>query len=388
MSIVKKTGNINFLGYSGYGYLKISDIDSYNTKYTVSWSVGFHNSAWFQQGSGHVYSKVTATDHDSNRGSYSTSSTVSAGSHKIDGSTYSFRRTHSDRTIKITAKVSFNGDSGTTSWSHTIPARPHYTVSYSGNGSDVSNVPSSQTKWYDETLTLSSKVPTRSGYAFIGWGISSTDTSANYSAGGSYKSNRSIKLYAIWKALTHTVTFYTYDGTVVFNTITKTNDKSITIPMSVPTKTNYDFVGWNTDVNWGGSLYQPGETLTSDSITAFYAEWKLQQGTVYIMAPTGVNDDGSYIDFQIVCTLVGDGGDSFVMGDVKISSSYKVPSGYEMIYNKYLSTRPEYCIPYGGTPEGSESGTYGYNTTKSYYLQLRDIKPSIYSYLKGHAELV
>ena len=71
-----------------------------------------------------------------------------------------------------------------------------FTVTFNANGG--SGAPSSQTKTYGVTLTLSSVVPTRSGYNFVGWGTASTSTSPSYSAGGSYTSNASITLYAIW----------------------------------------------------------------------------------------------------------------------------------------------------------------------------------------------
>lgn len=71
----------------------------------------------------------------------------------------------------------------------TVPAvaRPTYTVSYNANGG--SGAPSNQTKQHDITLTLSSVKPTRDGYEFAGWGMSATDTSVKYSAGGQYTGN-------------------------------------------------------------------------------------------------------------------------------------------------------------------------------------------------------
>lgn len=71
-----------------------------------------------------------------------------------------------------------------------------YTVSYNANGG--SNAPSPQTKYYGYNLTLSSQIPTRTGYDFAGWGTYATDTTVNYSAGGAYSSNSSTTLYAIW----------------------------------------------------------------------------------------------------------------------------------------------------------------------------------------------
>ena len=69
-------------------------------------------------------------------------------------------------------------------------------VSYNANGG--SGAPSSQTKYFNETLTLSSTRPTRSGYTFLGWSTSSTATSATYSAGGSFTTNANTTLYAVW----------------------------------------------------------------------------------------------------------------------------------------------------------------------------------------------
>lgn len=71
-----------------------------------------------------------------------------------------------------------------------------YTVSYNANGG--SGAPSSQTKTYGQTLTLSSTRPTRSGYNFKGWATSSTG-SVVYQPGGSYTSNSAITLYAVWE---------------------------------------------------------------------------------------------------------------------------------------------------------------------------------------------
>lgn len=71
-----------------------------------------------------------------------------------------------------------------------------YAVTYNANGG--SGAPATQTKTYGVTLTLSSTVPTRDGYNFLGWGTSATATSATYSAGGSYTANAAITLYAVW----------------------------------------------------------------------------------------------------------------------------------------------------------------------------------------------
>ncbi len=71
-----------------------------------------------------------------------------------------------------------------------------YTISYNANGG--TGAPSNQTKTHGISLTLSSTKPTRSGYTFLGWSTSSSTTSASYQPGGSYTSDFSITLYAVW----------------------------------------------------------------------------------------------------------------------------------------------------------------------------------------------
>lgn len=88
-------------------------------------------------------------------------------------------------------------DSGTVS----VAAKPSYKVSYNANGGSLGSVPSSQTKWYGEALTLSTAKPTRTGYTFLGWGTASNDASVDYAAGASYTANQAITLYAIWKVV-------------------------------------------------------------------------------------------------------------------------------------------------------------------------------------------
>ena len=90
-------------------------------------------------------------------------------------------------------------------WESNAPTT--YTVSYNANGG--SGAPSSQTKTHGVTLTLSSTKPTRSGYSFLGWSTSSSATSASYSAGGSYTTNASCTMYAVWSC-NHSSTSQSY----------------------------------------------------------------------------------------------------------------------------------------------------------------------------------
>ena len=72
-----------------------------------------------------------------------------------------------------------------------------YTVTYNANGG--SGAPAAQTAISGINLTLSSTVPTKSGYTFLGWSTSNTATTATYAKGATYTANVSATLYAVWK---------------------------------------------------------------------------------------------------------------------------------------------------------------------------------------------
>lgn len=95
-----------------------------------------------------------------------------------------------------------------------------YTVSYAKNTTaTVGNMPSNQTKTHGVDLTLSSNVPTRSGYTFKGWATSASGSVA-YAAGGKYTANADIILYAVWWA--NKATLSTVSNTTIGSTGTAT----------------------------------------------------------------------------------------------------------------------------------------------------------------------
>lgn len=73
----------------------------------------------------------------------------------------------------------------------------NYSISYDMNGGNGSI--SSQTKAYGQELILSSTIPTRNDYKFIGWNTDKNAASAQYQAGDKYTSNGNATLYAIWQ---------------------------------------------------------------------------------------------------------------------------------------------------------------------------------------------
>lgn len=86
--------------------------------------------------------------------------------------------------------------SNSTGGSVTIPG---YTVSYDGNGG--TGAPASVTKSKNIDIQVSSAVPVRDGYQFLGWATSPDAGTAEYTAGDMYRENADVTLYAVWKKL-------------------------------------------------------------------------------------------------------------------------------------------------------------------------------------------
>lgn len=202
---------------------------------------------------------------------------ASSGSGTFTG-TYSISGNGSaTKTVTVTFK-NYNTDNGnsatkTVSFSVSVPAWTSYTVSYNANGG--SGAPSSQTKWKDQTLTLSTTKPTRTGYTFLGWSTSSSATSATYSAGGSYTANSSATLYAVWKVITYTIKFNANGGSGAPSNQTKTYGKTLTLSSTKPTRTNYNFKGWGTSASSTTVAYAAGGSYTANAAATLYAVWEL-----------------------------------------------------------------------------------------------------------------
>ncbi len=165
-----------------------------------------------------------------------------------------------------------------------------YTVTYAANGG--SGAPSSQTKYKDVTLTLSSTTPTRSGYTFQGWSTSSTASSPTYYAGGSYTSNASATLYAVWKAdppVTYTVSYNANGGSGAPSSQTKTHGVTLYLSSTKPTRFNYDFLGWSTSSTATSATYSAGSSYTTNASNTLYAVWEYNPATykVYYNANGG-----------------------------------------------------------------------------------------------------
>lgn len=89
---------------------------------------------------------------------------------------------------------------------------PTYTIKYIVN-TDSEDI-ETQLKKYDSNITLSSEIPTRTGYIFTEWNTKTDGSGVSYNPGATYTENNNLVLYAQWKSvIPHTESTVTKSGT-------------------------------------------------------------------------------------------------------------------------------------------------------------------------------
>ena len=209
-------------------------------------------------------SAFDGTKRSSGSGSFTGTYSISGNGASTKSVTVTFRNFNTDNDDSATKTVSFNVS---------VPAWTSYKVTYNANGG--SGAPGAQTKWKDQTLTLSSTKPTRTGYSFLGWSSSSTATVPTYKSGSNYTSNAAVTLYAVWQANTYKVTYNANGGSGAPSTQTKTYGKTLTLSATIPTRTNYTFKGWATSASATTAAYAAGGRYTTNAAITLYAVWEL-----------------------------------------------------------------------------------------------------------------
>ena len=96
---------------------------------------------------------------------------------------------------------STNNDNSTSNVEESAPVViSTYKVMYDKNTpDDVYNLPNNEEIANDKDALISTSIPTRNGYTFLGWALSPTDTKIAYNIGDTYTGRSDITLYAIWQ---------------------------------------------------------------------------------------------------------------------------------------------------------------------------------------------
>lgn len=247
-----------------------------------------------------------------------------------------------------------------------------WTVSYDANGGI--NAPSSQTKYYNTTLTLTSSKPTKGNdsagsysvickynytgttdtslsaaltnvYTFSKWNTAANGSGTNYNSGGNYTANTAVTLYAQWSKTVSTA--------------------SVTLPN--PTRTGYTFNGWYNASSGGSKIADGGASYTPTAAITLYAHWTANNYTLTVIA-------GDYI------SSVSGGGSKACDSSVTVTAVLGSATGYTYSFdgwyngNTRVSTSLSYTFNMGAanitlTAKGKRSiNSYTVSLTKGNYI--------------------
>ena len=109
----------------------------------------------------------------------------------------------------------------------------------------------------------------------MGWGTSTTDTTVDYESGETYTVNASITLYAIWQIHTYAVLYDANGGENAPSGQTKLYGVTLPLQTAIPTRTNYNFLGWSTNNSATTPTYLSGANYTNNASVTLYAVWEL-----------------------------------------------------------------------------------------------------------------
>ncbi len=197
---------------------------------------------------------------------------------RIADNTYSIHPTDNTK-VALTANdngsISVNTYERTANQHWIITNLDGFTVTYNANGG--TGAPANQTKVHGTNLTLSSTVPTRTGYTFKGWSTSATG-SVVYSAGATYSADNTVTLYAVWQANTYTVKYNANGGSGSMSSSTHTYDTSKALSANTFTRSGYTFLGWSTSSSATSATYTDKQsvknlTSTNGGTVNLYAIW-------------------------------------------------------------------------------------------------------------------
>lgn len=257
-----------------------------------------------------------------------------------------------------------------------------YTVTYApGSYSSGSNY--TDTKTYGVALTLRGATYTRANYSQDGWSVNSNGSTKDYNLSGSYTNNAAVTLYPHWKADTYAVNFNANGGTGAPAAQTKTYGVALTLSSTVPTRTNYIFLGWATS-STGAVAYQPGGSYTANAAVTLYAIWQAAKSTLStITSSVNIGSSGtaswnivnSTYTFKLVITYGNAPAVTVNVAANTSSTSFEIPTTwYAYLPNVTSVTATATLTTYSGsTSLGSTTKTFTVAVASS-------VKPTISSF--------
>ena len=128
------------------------------------------------------------------------------------------------------------------------------------------------------TIWEGREIPTTNAATFNGWNTRADGSGIAYNSGDVITIDENLILYAMWRFDTFTLVYdANAEGDIVNNMLASGQELAYNelfiIPDTIPTRENYDFLGWSTSPT-GRAQYKPGDTCyLRPGQTTLYAIW-------------------------------------------------------------------------------------------------------------------
>ena len=182
-------------------------------------------------------------------------------------------------TAQYSAGGKYTANSGATLYA--IWKAKQVTVTFYRNQNGSDNTTATQTFTYGvNNQSFSNKNWSKDGHTLLGWSENRSATDKQYDAysGVSWDWINSkfpnVNLYAVWKANTYTVSYNMNGGSGSIANQTKIYGQDLILSSTKPTRTGYEFLGWNTNASATTAQYSAGGKYTANSGATLYAVWK------------------------------------------------------------------------------------------------------------------
>ena len=171
--------------------------------------------------------------------------------------------------------------------------KDRFTINFDANGG--TGAPAMGQAHEDETIVLSSVVPSRKNYTFLGWATDAGAQTAQYQPGDRFTMGKAVvTLYAVWK-LNPSLTYDANGGafTVPAERVYPAAGETVIVASFVPVLEGHVFDGWSEDSEAVSATYRAGESFVMpDTDTVFYAVWKKAQYSVTFDVAEGYSVTG------------------------------------------------------------------------------------------------
>jgi uncharacterized repeat protein (TIGR02543 family) len=160
------------------------------------------------------------------------------------------------------------------------------TITFNANGGEGSM--DSITVNYGDRVLISTNSYTKKGHSFRIWNTEADGSGSNYIASRRYYTiTKNLTLYAQWNVNNYILEFDSNggEGTMEYQTFTygvpaKISDNKFT-------KTDYVFIGWNTESDGSGKSYTNQELISLEDNVILYAQWTYKYHNVTFVSNGG-----------------------------------------------------------------------------------------------------